>query len=86
MTTPTAIIGQIQPTPVAPGSVPQVANSPSQMQQLAQPVAAAQGIPLPASVPQIKQEGLVETNGTLESGIQNAGDATKDNCLDGKFN
>lgn len=86
MTTPTAIIGQIQPTQVPPGAVPQVAGSPSQMQQIAQSVTAAQGIPLPASVPTIKQEGLAENNVSLESGVQNSGDNMKDNnVLDGEY-
>lgn len=85
MTTPTAIIGQIQPTQVAPGAVPQVAGGSSQMQQITQPVTVAQGIPLPASVPTIKQEGLAETNASLESGAQNSGDNMKDsNALDGE--
>lgn len=84
MATPATIIGQIQPTPVASGAVPQVAGSPSQMQQIVQPVPAAQGVPLPASVPPIKQEGLAEAS-AADGGAQGAGDCAKENGVDGEW-
>lgn len=82
MAAPAAIIGQIQPTPVSQGSVPQVAGSPAQMHQMAQSVTSAQGVPLPASVPSIKQEGLAEMN-TAEGGV-NATEGAKEHGADGK--
>lgn len=85
MATPATIIGQIQPTPIAPGAVPQVAGSPSQLQQINQPLATAQGIPLPASVPNIKQEALAEVNASLENSMQNVVEGAKDNRVDGKW-
>lgn len=85
MAAPTAIIGQIQPTQVAPGAVSQVAGSPAQMQQITtQSVANTQGIPLPASVPQIKQDALADANASLENSVQNAGgDNVKENGVEG---
>lgn len=84
MGSPATIIGQIQPTSIAPGGVPQVAGSPSQMQQLTQPMTTVQGIPLPASVPSLKQEGLAEGNASLENSLQNAVEGAKENGIDGK--
>lgn len=83
MAAPATIIGQIPPTPVAPGTVSQVAGSPSQM-QIGQPVVSAQAVPLPATVPQLKQDGMGEVN-AAESSVQNAAEVAKENGMDGKL-
>lgn len=82
MAAPAALIGQIQPTPVTQGTVPQVAGSPAQMHQMGQSVASAQGVPLPASVPSIKQEGLADM--TAADGGLNAAEGGKEHGVDGK--
>lgn len=75
MAAPATIIGQIQPAQVTTGTVPQVPSQQQmQQQQLAQPM--AQGVPLPASVPQIKQEN---DSGATDGGAQNVGEGAKEN-------
>lgn len=90
MAPPATIIGQIQATQTAPGTLQQVANA-SQLQQLqagVQPTltisTAPQQVPLPATIPPVTKEEIIENAGT--DGISQSGaDMPKENGInDGK--
>lgn len=91
MTAQGTIIGQIQPTQAAPGSMQQVGGSPAQIQQLQQggqtvTMSTPQQVHLPATVPSVKED-LSTITGMSEPTPQTVnvvGETTKENCVDGK--
>lgn len=92
MTQSGAIIGQIQ---AAPAAIPQVTASPTQIQQIQQNgqtitiSTPPQQIPLPATVPSIKEDTTAtETTTTVDSVTQSVGttiEVPKENGIEGNF-
>lgn len=91
MTQSGTIIGQIQATSA---TIPQVTASPTQIQQIQQNgqtitiSTPPQQVPLPATVPSIKEESVNPETTTADSITQSVGttvEVSRDNCIDGKF-
>lgn len=87
-----AIIGQIQ---AAPTAIPQVTASPTQIQQIQQNgqtitiSTPPQQVPLPATVPAIKEESTAATETTtvdsVTQGVGTAIEVPKENGIEGNF-
>lgn len=87
MAAPGTIIGQIQPSATQGAGITQVAGTPAQMQQIQgtpQGVAlpSPQQVPLPATVPAIKDDGTTESVMEMQ---HNAAEIAKESGTDGKY-